>query len=95
MYTFSPIKGPDMDIGALKGKKYNLMVIFENLSAEDKELVKNPTILYYKTWAEGGDLSCYVDRYDEYPINTLPPGYYGGYGGYYGGYGGYGGYRGR
>ena len=67
MYTFSPLKGPDMDIAALKGKKYPLMVIFENLTAEDKELVKKPTILYYKTWFESGDLSCYVDRFEDYP----------------------------
>ena len=72
MFTFSPKKGPDMDIGQFKGKKYPLMVIFENLSDADKELVKNPTILYYKTWMEGADLSCYVDRYEDFPINFTP-----------------------
>ena len=68
MWTFSPRKGPDMDIGQFKGKKYPIMVTFDNLTDKDKEIVKKPKILYFKTWSKDGDLSCYLDRFEDHPL---------------------------
>merc|ERR1712176_970130 len=71
-WSFSPKPGPDMDISHSAKKKFPIMIMFDNLTPDEKEIVKKPWIYYFKEYASetNGDLSCMVDRFEDYPVDA-------------------------